>query len=552
MPSPVRGPDAGPPARRWGAPRRVRRRRPARRRSARRPPPGARARQRPALHPRRRRVGRLRRRGAGGGGEGGAAGRRSCLLVREPLHRRLAPREGDEVHPEEREGHQRLRVGPDPLAGELLPGRRQSGLQEVGGAAGDRLLPAVDQLAHIGVDRLRRSAEVAEAVVPDLLADGRVAIALEDVVDGLGGDHLGKRGDGWWVAELATHSGDLRLDVGEAIQGAALAELGDPVTHGGDREHAAEGGTVEAEEGGVERVRVEGGDLLEEVGHPDHRLDLQCGRVRGARKTRDHGLRGGQGGPAAQGRDADVGTRGAGVMGGPVGELGLAGLGAEAHRHRDSGGLDRGGDQCGGTRGAGRSQGVVKADGVAAEPGQRAGERRQGGHPGVRADHDPLDGGPRGPGGPDRGGQVGDVVERVEKPEDADARLRRELDEGLDNVVGKVAMADQHLTAQGGHQGGPGGGGRQGAQPCEGVLAEEAELSLEGGPAEDLQRGEATGVEELRRADGVPLAQPAEHESLLPVAKRGLDQLQTRHHRAIVWGMRPGRDRHQRPAGGRR
>ena len=175
-------------------------------------------------------------------------------------------------------GDQRLRVGADALAGQIVSGRRKAGLEQVGGPAGDRLLPAVDQLAHVGVDRLRRGSEVAEAVVPDLLADGRVAIALEDVVDGLGGDHLGQRGDRRWVAELAPHPGDLRLDVGKALQGAAVAELGDPVTHGGDREHAAKGCAVEAEEGGVQRVRVEGGDLLEEVGHPDHRFELEGGR----------------------------------------------------------------------------------------------------------------------------------------------------------------------------------------------------------------------------------------------------------------------------------
>ena len=239
-------------------------------------------------------------------------------------------------------------------------------------------------------------------------------------------------------------------------------------------------------------------------------------------------------------------------MGRPVGELGLARLGAEAHRHGDARGLDRGGDQRGRSRGAGRPQGIVEADGVAAQPGQRAGQGGEGGHPGVGADHDPLDGCSGGLGGPDRGGQVGDVVERVEKPEDADARLGREPNEGLDDIVGKVAMTDQHLAAEGGHQRGPWSGGRQGAQPFEGILTQEAELSLEGGPAEDLQRGEATGVEELRRADGVPLAQPAEHESLLPVAKRGLDQLQTRHDRAIVWGMRWGADRHQPPGRGDR
>ena len=183
---------------------------------------------------------------------------------------------------------------------------------------------------------------------------------------------------------------------------------------------------------------------------------------------------------------------------------------------------------------------------------QAAGHRRQGGDGAVRADHDALDEGTGTLGRAHRGGEVGHVVERIEEPEDADAGLGGEPDEGLDDVVGEVAVGDQHLPAEGGHERRPRGGGGQRPQPLEGVLPEEPELSLEGGAAKDLEGGEAAGVEELRRPDGVALAQAAQHEGLLPVAKRGLDQPQTRHVRPIVWGMRVRRDRDEQPVHGDR
>src|ERR1019366_4030203 len=88
-------------------------------------------------------------------------------------------------------------------------------------------------LADIGVDRLRRGSEEAEAVVLDLLADGGVAVALKDVVDGLGGDDLREGGHERRVAELPAHPGDLGLDVGPAGEGAAVAQRGHSVAHRG-------------------------------------------------------------------------------------------------------------------------------------------------------------------------------------------------------------------------------------------------------------------------------------------------------------------------------
>ena len=111
-------------------------------------------------------------------------------------------------------------------------------------------------------------------------------------------------------------------------------------------------------------------------------------------------------------------------------------------------------------------------------------------------------------------------------------------------------MGDEHLPMEGGHQRRPRGGRGQRPETFEGVLAEEPELGLEGGAAKDLESREATGVEELRGPHRVTLTKSAQHECLLPVAKRGLDELQTRHDRPIVWGMRVRRDRCDQPERG--
>src|ERR1019366_408021 len=127
---------------------------------------------------------RVRRPGTLGGrtADGGPS-----RLVSETLHRGLPANGGEEVGAEERIGAQRLGIIPNALPGKIAGRRGKSRLEEVGRTAGDRFLAPVHQLADVGVDRLRRGAKETEAIVLDLLADGGVAVALEDVVDGLRG-----------------------------------------------------------------------------------------------------------------------------------------------------------------------------------------------------------------------------------------------------------------------------------------------------------------------------------------------------------------------------
>jgi len=49
---------------------------------------------------------------------------------------------------------------------------------------------------------------------------------------------------------------------------------------------------------------------------------------------------------------------------------------------------------------------------------------------------------------PERCFEIPLVIERIEDPENIDPRLRRLLDEGLDDVVGIVAVPDEILASQ--------------------------------------------------------------------------------------------------------
>ena len=81
---------------------------------------------------------------------------------------------------------------------------------------------------------------------------------------------------------------------------------------------------------------------------------------------------------------------------------------------------------------------------------------------------------------------VADVVERVEDAEDVDAPGVRLLDELLQDVVGVVPVADDVLPAQQHLEGGVGHLLLQLGDALPGVLLQEAEAGVEGGPAPHL------------------------------------------------------------------
>jgi len=125
--------------------------------------------------------------------------------------------------------------------------------------------------------------------------------------------------------------------------------------------------------------------------------------------------------------------------------------------------------------------------------------------------------------------EVAGVVEGVVAAEDVDARLGAHPDEGVDDVVRHLAVADEGLSADQGEERGGGRGLLERAQPLEGILGEEAQAGLEGGPAEDVEAGEATPVEERGDRDEVTPAKTAEQEALLPMPQRRLHQFETGH-----------------------
>ena len=162
-------------------------------------------------------------------------------LVAESLGDRLTALDREKRVGKQRVGDHRGRIGSGiSLTDELATRRLHRRLEQVGRAARDGLLAAVHQTAHVAIHRFRRLAVEAEAVVLDLLADGRVSITLHDVVDGLRCHDLGEWRDERRVAELGAHLHHLGLDVGKPPDGVALAQLRHGVSHRGRRQQSAQ------------------------------------------------------------------------------------------------------------------------------------------------------------------------------------------------------------------------------------------------------------------------------------------------------------------------
>ena len=146
-----------------------------------------------------------------------------------------------------------------------------------------------------------------------------------------------------------------------------------------------------------------------------------------------------------------------------------------------------------------------------------------------------LDGG----GGP---GEVALVVQGVEDAEDVDARLGGVLDEGVDEVVGVVAVTDEGLAAQQHLQGRVGHEGLEGAEALPGVLGQEPGRRVEGRAAPDLHGVEAYGVHRLRDGGHVLHAEPSRHQALMGVPEGGVGYLDLCHGNSIIPNRLPAED----------
>ena len=116
--------------------------------------------------------------------------------------------------------------------------------------------------------------------------------------------------------------------------------------------------------------------------------------------------------------------------------------------------------------------------------------------------------------------EVAVVVQGVEDPEDVHAVGGRPLDEGLGDVVGVVAVADQVLAAQQHRERGLLDVLLQDADALPGILAEEAVHRVEGRPAPDLHGPEADLVHHLGDREHVFGPAAGREQGLVAVAQR--------------------------------
>ena len=125
--------------------------------------------------------------------------------------------------------------------------------------------------------------------------------------------------------------------------------------------------------------------------------------------------------------------------------------------------------------------------------------------------------------------QVARVVERVVAPENVDARLGGDTDEGVDDVVAHLPVTDQRLAADDPQQRSVGADLFEAAQAFERVLGEEAQARLERGATEDVEGCEASAVEQRGDRKQVTVSEAAEQVGLLPVPERRLHQVECGH-----------------------
>ena len=114
------------------------------------------------------------------------------------------------------------------------------------------------------------------------------------------------------------------------------------------------------------------------------------------------------------------------------------------------------------------------------------------------------------------------VIERVEHPEDVDAVLRGALDEGVHDVVGVSAIADERLPAQKHRERGIRQKRLERPQPLPRVFVEESRGGVESRAAPDFHGVEADGVHRLRERRHVLRPQASRHETLVGVPEGGV------------------------------
>ena len=108
--------------------------------------------------------------------------------------------------------------------------------------------------------------------------------------------------------------------------------------------------------------------------------------------------------------------------------------------------------------------------------------------------------------------EVAHVVERVVAAEDVDARRGGRLDEGVDEVVGDLAVSDERLAADHRQERRDRRRGADRTQALEGILGEESQGRLERRAAEDVEGCEPAVIEGLGDRKGVAEAQSADEE----------------------------------------
>ncbi len=128
--------------------------------------------------------------------------------------------------------------------------------------------------------------------------------------------------------------------------------------------------------------------------------------------------------------------------------------------------------------------------------------------------------------------EVADVVEGVEDAEDVHAVLRRFVHEAIDDAVLVVAVAEQVLPAQQHLQARVGQELAEGAQALPGVLVEEADAGVVGGPAPALDAPVASPVDVGAGRGHVLQGHPRGQETLVAIAQDQLGDLDSAGHGA--------------------
>jgi len=400
------------------------------------------------------------------------------------------------------------------------------------------LVAAQGHLPDLRVDRGRRLPVEPEQQVAKRVAD-RAVPARQHVHHGLRPDDLGGRRHERRHPRLPADRLDLALDLGEAVEGVHLPELADEVGDHpagylvGDHVLVDQGQPVERDVlfvPGRQGLQVTP-DLQDPV-HGDARVTLRSfqreqqglhGRHRGPHRvgghTGVHDVHSGLDGLQAGHRRHAAGVMGVEVQGDPDGlpELGEQREGVVGRQ--DAGHVldaDRVGAHL--LQGPGLRDIVGQVEDLAAQVPLR--ERVDDGAFEVLAV------------GPDAGGgglEVAQVVQGVEDAEDVDPDLAGPVDEGPDDVVGVVPVADEVLAAQEHGEGGLPHVPLQDARPLPGVLVQEPVHRVEGGASPDLHRPEPRLVHPLGDGDHVFRLHPGRVDRLVAVAEGVVLELHRAH-----------------------